>query len=260
MPARRPPAYSEVLAKANHVSIVADLPARAGIEPCRIGEVHMPDGVIVYLVLAPSLYERRGTPYCGPEGLDWADNDLRFARLSLAAAELAKGDIGLSWVPDLLHVNDWPGGLAPAYLRWDRARVPTILTVHNIAYQGVFGKERMKLLGIPEHAFQVDGVEFHGRISFLKAGMFYADHVSTVSPTYAREITSEALGGGPGSPRASLPRSFVGHHQRHRRELGPGRDPHLPDHFKADNLSGKRAIADSVRTGSAWCNPTRCSA
>ena len=170
------PAGSEVLAKANHVSIVADLPARAGIEPCRIGEVHMPDGVIVYLVLAPSLYERRGTPYCGPEGLDWADNDLRFARLSLAAAELAKGDIGLSWVPDLLHVNDWPGGLAPAYLRWDRARVPTILTVHNIAYQGVFGKERMKLLGIPEHAFQVDGVQVHGRISFLKAGMFYAGH------------------------------------------------------------------------------------
>ena len=96
----------------------------------------------------------------------------------------------------MLHVNDWPGGLAPAYLRWDGARVPTLLTVHNIAYQGVFGRELMNLLGIPEHAFRIEGVEFYGRISFLKAGMYYADHVSTVSSTYAREITTEALGAG----------------------------------------------------------------
>src|SRR6266567_6104456 len=131
------PAYPEVIARASDVSIVADLPARGGIDPCRIGEIHTPDGLIIYLVLAPSLYQRTGTPYCGPEGLDWPDNDLRFARLSLAAAELARGRTALSWVPDALHVNDWPGSLAPAYLRWDAARVPNVLTIHNIAYQGV---------------------------------------------------------------------------------------------------------------------------
>jgi len=166
------PAYPEVIAKASDVSIVADLPARAGIEACRIGEVRTPDGLVIYLVLAPSLYQRTGTPYCGPEGLDWPDNDLRFARLSLAAAELAKGRAGLPWVPDLLHVNDWPGGLAPAYLRWDGVRVPTLFTIHNIAYQGVFAKRRLRALGIPKHAFDIEGVEFHGQISFLKAGIY----------------------------------------------------------------------------------------
>ncbi len=245
------PAYPEVIAKATNVSIVADLPGRAGIEPCRIGEVRMPDGLTVYLVLAPSLYERMGTPYCGSEGLDWPDNDLRFARLSLAAAELAKGCAGLPWVPDLLHVNDWPGGLAPAYLRWDGARVPTLLTVHNIAYQGVFGRERMSLLGIPKHAFHIEGVEFHGRISFLKAGMYYADHVSTVSPTYAREITTEALGAGLHGLTQGLAAEgrLSGILNGIEESWDPSRDPHLPHHFKADNLSGKRGVAESVRTG-----------
>ena len=126
------------------------------------------------------------------EGHDWPDNDLRFARLSLAAAEIAAGRAGMNWQPDLLHVNDWPGGLAPAYLRWQGARVPTVLTIHNIAYQGLCDRERMHALGIPERAFDINGVEFHDRVSFLKAGLFYADHVSTVSPTYAREITTEA--------------------------------------------------------------------
>ena len=245
------PAYPEVIAKAANVSIVVDLPGRAGIEPCRFGEVQTADGLTLYVVLAPSLYERMGTPYCGSEGLDWPDNDLRFARLSLAAAQLAQGCPGLSWVPDLLHVNDWPGGLAPAYLRWDGARVPTVLTVHNIAYQGVFGGERMNLLGIPEHAFGIKGVEFHGRISFLKAGMYYADHVSTVSPTYAREITTEALGAGLHGLAQGLAAEgrLSGIINGIEESWDPGRDPHLPHHFKAANLSGKRVIADSVRTG-----------
>ena len=81
----------------------------------------------------------------------------------------------MNWVTDLLHVNDWPGGMAPAYLRWQGARVPTILTIHNIAYQGLYHRERMQTLGIPESAFDIYGVEFHDRISFLKAGLFYAD-------------------------------------------------------------------------------------
>jgi starch synthase len=245
------PAYPEVIAKASQVSIVAELPPRGRVEPCRIGEVRMADGLIVYLVLASSLYQRTGTPYCGPEGLDWPDNDLRFARLSLAAAELAKGCAPISWVPDVLHVNDWPGGLAPAYLRWDGARVPTILTVHNIAYQGVFGRERLDLLGIPEHAFHIEGVEFHGRISFLKAGMYYADHVSTVSPTYAREITTESHGGGLHglARRIAAEGRLSGILNGIDESWDPNRDRHLPHRFKADKVGGKRAIADLVRMG-----------
>lgn len=245
------PAYPEVLCKASDISIVAHLPGRAGIDACRIGEVRTPDGLILYLVLEPSLYQRTGSPYCGPEGIDWADNDLRFARLSLAAAQLAAGRGGLGWTPDVLHLNDWPGGLAPAYLRWEGVRVPTILTIHNIAYQGLFARDRTDPLGIPDHAFHINGVEFHDRLSFLKAGIFYADHVSTVSPTYAREITTEALGAG----LHGLTRGIAAEGRLSGIVNGideswdPSRDPHLPHHFEADDLSGKQAMAELVRTG-----------
>jgi starch synthase len=245
------PAYPEVIAKANDITIVAHLPGCAGIDPCCIGEARTTDGLVLYLVLEPSLYQRTGSPYASPEGLDWSDNDLRFARLSLAAAEIASGRAGMAWQPDILHVNDWPGGLAPAYLRWRGVRIPTVLTIHNIAYQGVFKRERMKLLGIPEHAFNINGVEFHDQVSFLKAGLFYADHVSTVSPTYAREITTEKFGAG----LHGLTRGIAAEGRLSGIVNGiddswdPTRDPHLPHHFEADDLAGKQHIADLVRTG-----------
>jgi starch synthase len=245
------PAYPDVFAKACGITIVAHLPGYAGIGPCAIGEVRMADGLILYLVIEPSLYQRGGSPYAGPAGLDWPDNDLRFARLSLAAAEIAAGRSGMNWQPDVLHVNDWPGGLAPAYLRWRGARVPTVLTIHNIAYQGLFARERMQLLGIPEQAFDIHGVEFHGRVSFLKAGLLFADHVCTVSRTYAREITTEALGGG----LHGLTRGIAAEGRLSGIVNGideswdPTSDPHLPHHFEADDLSGKQSIAHLVRTG-----------
>ena len=152
--------------------------------------------MILYLVAAPALFDRRGTPYCTPEGADWQDNHLRFARLSLAAADIAAGRGGLGWAPDIVHANDWPGGLTPAYMRWDGTNVPTVLTIHNIAYQGNFDASQRQLLAIPDAAFDINGVEFHGRVSFLKAGGFYASHVTTVSPTYATEITTERQGAG----------------------------------------------------------------
>ena len=245
------PAYPEVIAKANDITVVAHLPGHAGIDPCCIGEARTADGLILYLVLEPSLYQRTGSPYAGPEGHDWPDNDLRFARLSLAAAEIAAGRAGMTWQPDLLHVNDWPGGLAPAYLRWQGARVPTILTIHNIAYQGLCDRERMPLLGIPERAFHINGVEFHDRVSFLKAGLFYADHVSTVSPTYAREITTEAFGAGLHGLTSGIAAEgrLSGIVNGIDETWDPSRDPHLPHHFEADDLSGKQANADLVRTG-----------
>jgi starch synthase len=245
------PAYPEVIAKAGDIAIVAHLPGHAGLEPCTIGETRTADGLPLYLVMAPSLYQRTGSPYCGPEGRDWPDNDIRFARLSLAAAQLAAGRAGLSWVPDLLHVNDWPGSLAPAYLQWDGVQVPTILTIHNIAYQGVFARDRMQTLGIPAHAFHINGVEFHNQLSFLKAGLFYANHVSTVSPTYAKEITTEAFGAG----LHGLTRGIAAEGRLSGIVNGideswdPSCDPHLPHHFEADDLSGKRSITDLVRTG-----------
>ena len=245
------PAYQEVIARLPSIHWLGDLPGRAGIPPARVAAAQLPDGMMLYLVAAPALYDRRGTPYCTPEGADWPDNHLRFARLSLAAAQLAAGSGGLGWVPDLVHANDWPGGLTPAYMRWDGSKIPTILTIHNIAYQGNFDAGQCHGLGIPDAAFDIDGVEFHGRLSFLKAGGFYASHVTTVSPTYASEITTETQGAGlhglmeTRAARGQLSGIVNGIDE----SWDPGSDPHLPHHFDPADLNGKQANADVVRTG-----------
>jgi starch synthase len=189
------PGYRQVLA-GRSITEVARFPAFAGLPACSLGRIDMPDGLIVYTVLCPELYDRDGTPYADATGADWPDNDIRFARLSLVAADIVAGVRELGWKPDLLHVNDWETGLAPAYLAWRGIDFPSVMTVHNLAYQGTFDPNRLAPLGIPENSFGIDGVEFHGRISFLKAGIFYASHVTTVSQTYASEITTPEHGCG----------------------------------------------------------------
>jgi starch synthase len=244
------PAYQEVIAKLPYVNWFGDLPGRAGIPPGRLGETRLSEGLILYLVAVPSLFDRRGTPYCTPEGPDWQDNHLRFARLSLSAADIATGCGGLSWTPDIVHANDWPGGLTPAYMRWDGTNVPTVLTIHNIAHQGNFDSSQRQLLAIPDPAFHIEGVEFHGRVSFLKAGCFYASHLTTVSPTYATEIMKETHSAGlhglmqSRAARGQLSGIVNGIDE----SWNPSCDPHLPHHFDPDDLNGKRANADAVRT------------
>ncbi len=245
------PGYPAVLAKAPEIKLIGHLPARSGIAACRVGQIRTADELTVYVLLAPSLYQRRGTPYARPDGTEWPDNDLRMGRLSLAAADLACGRGGTGWRPDVLHVNDWPSGLAPAYLRWEGATVPTLLSVHNLSHQGVFSADHRHGLGIPEQAFGIDGVEFHGDISFLKAGLFYADHACAVSPTYAREITTEALGGGlHGLTRGLAARGQLSGIVNGIDEIrNPAADPYLPAHFGPADMHGKRTIGDLVRTG-----------
>jgi starch synthase len=245
------PAYREVLARLPDMDWFGDLPPRAGIPAAGLGRTRLPNGMVLYVVAAPALFDRRGTPYCTPEGADWQDNHLRFARLSLAAADIAAGRGGLDWVPDLVHANDWPGGLTPAYMRWDGTNVPTVLTIHNIAYQGNFDASQRHALGIPDAAFDINGVEFHGLVSFLKAGGFYASHVTTVSPTYATEITTETRGAGlhglmgARAAKGQLSGIVNGIDDT----WDPGTDPHLQHHFDPDDLNGKQSNADAVRTG-----------
>ncbi len=195
--------------------------------------------------------DREGTSYSTPEGRDWPDNHLRFARLSLTAAEIARGRGRLGWSPDLLHVHDWPGGLAPAYMRWDGTTVPSVMTVHNIAYQGNFPAAECSRLAIPDAAFDINGVEFHSEVSFLKAGLFYADHVTTVSPSYAKEIATPPFGGGlHGLIQGRAERGELsGIVNGIEGSWDPRQDPHLPYHFDASDLRGKRANAEAVRTG-----------
>jgi len=183
------PGYREILSKIGPVERVGPLPGMFGIPACTLGRTRTKDGLTIYVILCPELYDREGTPYGDARGVDWSDNDVRFPRLGLTAADLAAGTADRAWRPDLLHLNDWPSGLAPAYLRWKDMRIPSILTIHNLAYQGLFDRSRLPQLGIPDAAFQIDGVEFYGKVSFLKAGIFYSSHITTVSSTYAHEIT-----------------------------------------------------------------------
>src|SRR3712207_290185 len=182
------PGYRQVLSQIGPVEEIARLPASYGIPACSLGRSATQDGLTVYVLLCPELYDRDGSPYVDSFGVDWSDNDIRFARLGLAAAEIACGNGDLLWRADLLHLNDWPSGLASAYLAWRGQHIPTILTIHNLAYQGNFERNRLSHLGIPDAAFQINGVEFYGKLSFLKAGIYYSSHITTVSSTYAQEI------------------------------------------------------------------------
>jgi starch synthase len=188
------PGYGRALARASALELVVELPGAGDIPACSVARTTVRDGTTVYLVLCPELYERDGQLYVDSDGVDWPDNDIRFARLSLAAAQMASALP--DWRADLLHLNDWQTALAAGYLTWSGVRTPALLTVHNLAHQGLFDASRRTALAIPEHAFGIDGVEFHGRISFLKAGLNYASAVATVSETYAAEISTPAGGCG----------------------------------------------------------------
>ena len=151
-----------------------------------------------YVLEAPALFARPGNPYEDAQRRPYADNHRRFAALGWAAAHLAHGLDG-DWAPQILHCHDWHAGLTPACLKhWPgpAAGVGTLYTVHNLAYQGLFGAEVFGELGLPAAAFQLDGLEFHGQVSFMKAGLHYADHLSTVSPSYASEIQTPEQGCG----------------------------------------------------------------
>lgn len=161
------------------------------------------DGTHPLLVLdAPALYAREGAPYTDAAGRDWGDNWQRFAALGRAAADIAGGAVVKRGKPqgfDLVHAHDWQAALAPAYLRYapqGERQTPSVITIHNMAFQGWSGSEVFARLGLPDDAFAIDGVEYHGGVGMLKAGLACADAVTTVSPTYAREIRSATFGMG----------------------------------------------------------------
>lgn len=190
------PGFRQVRAARPNMEIVRNMPRTASLPPWSLGRFATADGLTIYAVLCDELYDREGSPYGPFAGGDFPDNDIRFARLSLAAAEIAAGEADPNWKPDILHVNDWPSALAPGYMRWKGLATPSILTIHNLAYQGLYQPSRMAALGIPDLAFSVNGAEFHGKISFLKSGIYYGSHVTTVSETYAHEITTAEHGCG----------------------------------------------------------------
>ncbi|MEY3145163.1 MAG: hypothetical protein RL342_834 [Pseudomonadota bacterium] len=197
------PGFPAILQVLQASSLVGEFRAPWGdIVRVRLGQLAgVPGGdgpLSAYVLEAPALYARPGNPYEDAQRRPYADNHRRFAALGWAAAHLAHGLDG-DWAPQIVHCHDWHAGLAPACLKhWPgpAAGVRTLYTVHNLAYQGLFGPEVFGELGLPAAAFQLDGLEFHGQVSFMKAGLHYADHLSTVSPSYASEIQTPEQGCG----------------------------------------------------------------
>ncbi|MEM9462961.1 MAG: glycogen synthase GlgA [Myxococcota bacterium] len=151
----------------------------------------------IYVLHCPALYDRDGGPYLDPHGHDWTDNHLRFALLSRVATLIAVAGAPLGWSPQVVHAHDWQAGLAAAYLQlWGGARPATVITVHNLGFAGRFHPALMSSVGLPHSLFSVYGVELYGALSFLKAGLYYSDRITTVSPTYAREIQTPEHGEG----------------------------------------------------------------
>jgi starch synthase len=163
--------------------------------PARIIAVQA-EGLDMLLLDAPHLYDRAGNIYLGPDGKDWHDNDLRFAALSFAAAQIGLNGLG-DWMPEVINSHDWQAGLVPAYLRQDgRPAPPVVMTIHNIAFQGVFDAKRLSPLRLNAELFTTDGIEYFGKISFLKAGLALSKKITTVSPSYAAELLTPDFGMG----------------------------------------------------------------
>jgi len=220
---------------------IALLPALAPSLPASRLLAADSDGLPLLLLDCPELFTRPGNPYLAADGHDWPDNASRFGLLSRVAALLGQEESPLGWRPDIIHANDWQTALAPAWLHFEGGAA-SVVTVHNIAFQGCFPDATRAALGLPEAAWRFDGVEYHGQLSFLKAGLQLASLISTVSPTYAREIQEPEFGYG----LAPL--------LRHRRDQlrgilngvdtriwDPANDPALSAPYAANRLAAKRA-------------------
>ncbi len=190
-------------------------------------------GLDLLVLDAPHLYARAGDPYLAADGVEWGDNGIRFAALGAVASLVAGGLPGAAF--DLVHAHDWQAGLTPAYLRFaGPGRRPVLFTVHNLAFQGKFPLSLFPRLGLPAEALSVQGIEYYGTIGFLKAGLWYANRISTVSPTYAAEIATPDLGMGLDGLLRGRGADVSGIlNGLDTADFDPAKDPRLPARFSA---------------------------
>lgn len=237
------PAYRGIAEQAGKTAPVAELSLESAAGPVRILEGRLPGTTVkLYLVDSPFHFGRPGGPYTGPDGRDWPDNAARFALFARAVVAIARGRAGLDWLPELVHCHDWQAGLVPALLELGGRRPATVFTIHNLAYQGLFSWEIFQSLGLPWELWSMHAMEFYGQFSFIKGGLVFADRLTTVSPTYAREIQTPEFGYGL--------EGLLRHRARHLagilngadyRVWDPARDPFIEQTYNARSLRGKAA-------------------
>lgn len=226
-----------------------DIPAYGRWPAAQLLPVRADNGVTLLLLACPALYQRAGGPYVDASGQDYHDNVVRFGFLSRVAAMLGAHYSPIpGWQADVVHANDWPCGLAPLYLAQARATAAGqtvevaagVITIHNMAFQGVFPMDSADMLGVPGHWRGMEGVEFWGQLSMLKAGLQFADAITTVSPTYAREIQTPEFGWGlDGVLRARADRLSGILNGIDTDVWNPAKDPLLPHRYDSGDLAGK---------------------
>ena len=215
--------------------------ARVVLRLGRLKGVAGDPAVQAYVIDAPWLYARKGGPYQAPDGTPWDDNLQRFALLGWVAAQIAAGGLDPVWRPDILHAHDWHAALGCTWLHANPgAAAHSVFTIHNLAYQGLFPQSDFHLLGLPQRLMQPDGLEFHGWLSFMKGGLVHADRITTVSPTYAREITTPEFGCGVEGVLRSRAADLSGIlNGVDPAQWDPSTDHALPARYSAADLSGK---------------------
>lgn len=233
------PAYKEVLQKITTIKVLAETSYYN--MPVKIIKTRLPGtNVIVLLVDCPALYDRPGGPYSDHNGHPWHDNALRFAVLCHAAIDISLNKLKLHWKPNIVHCNDWQSGLVPALLSLHKKRPVTIFTIHNLAYQGVFDQRTFSDLLLPNQLWHMEGLEFHGKMSFIKGGLTYADEITAVSPKYAHEILQPEYSYGLDG--------LLKHRKKHltgilngidEKNWNPGTDNHLSQKYNRRSLNKK---------------------
>jgi starch synthase len=238
------PGYPPVLEKLRHPRMLAELPAPSGsVGPAHLLSSAMPGCDLPLLVLdCPALYDRPGGPYLAPDDRDWIDNVLRFGFLSQIGAMLAGPDTPLDWHPEIVHCNDWQSALIPALLHYSHVpHAKSVLSIHNLAFQGNFDARWISKLGLPPASYSRDGVEFYGYFSFMKAGLFYADKITTVSRTYAEEIQTPEFGCGMEGLLKTRRADLIGIVNGIDDDWNPAKDHHLQQNYSWRAPDGKAA-------------------
>jgi starch synthase len=237
------PGYPAVMDGVQHARTVVDIGSCFGALRVRLLLARMPGTALpVYVIDAPYLYRRSGSPYQAGNGEEWSDNLQRFALLGWVAAHLATDDADPQWSADIVHAHDWHAALACAYVADHPATAArSVFTVHNLAFQGLFPMHDWPMLGLASRHLSPAGLEFHGQLSFLKAGLAYADHLTTVSPSYAREIATPEFGCGMDGVIRGRNAPVLGVLNGIDTEAwNPATDAALASRYDAERLDGKR--------------------
>lgn len=242
------PAYRGILAQCKAPRLLGTLQVFYDIR-CDIYQTQLPGTELpLLLVDCPQLYDRDGGPYNHPLHGEWQDNPLRFGVLSKVAAMLSVPNMLQPWLPDLVHCNDWQSGITPYYMQQMGSPAKSVFSIHNLAFQGNFHPDWRHRLTLNNADFQPYGYEFYGHLSFMKAGLFYANALSTVSPTYAKEIQTDQFGFGLQGLLQHRNHDLTGILNGIDTQVwNPETDTFIPAHYSALDLSGKDTIKQALQ-------------